>query len=529
MCLEGGECFLIGHRRPEERCMAKSSFERTFGEVRSILQQVPLETVWYQDIEYNESPTWEQYRALDRALAQLVSIDPERARDEVDPYVAAQLEHSDWCMRPVPSFLSGAERIDPELAELLLQCFPSLFVLHVYELAELEDVAEQNPAHVIGLVLSATTLKDQKPFAAHPAVPRLTHLDMGYSRLREKNCELIASSVLFQGLTHLDLSNTQLRDEGLDILTTAHDFDGLHELSLAGTNVSSSGLRKLFKNLEAPLTSVDVSYIDHGRWQEPFIAICKNTAFSGLKSLRADVSEFRDESFEALGKATHITGLEVLSAGSGWFKTKAAASFVTSEVASGLRRLSLRSARIARAAFSALPEATFARTLHTLDLSAVKLKPWAVDALARTPFESLRTLDLEHCDLDDDALERLVSAPWFGGLEDLNLTGNRELGERGALALAHAPCSRTWRNLQLNGCEIGDVAFTELVRSQRMKTIVFLNVSYTGISRVGVRALIDATHIDRIRALYTTNTEVILTDDDREAMAKAPHFEDTYM
>ena len=65
----------------------------------------------------------------------------------------------------------------------------------------------------------------------------------------------------------------------------------------------------------------------------------------------------------------------------------------------------------------------------------------------------LESVSLNGTRLTATGLERLVSAPWFGGVTWLNLRGN-PLGDAGVRALVGSPYARNLQELDLGMCKI---------------------------------------------------------------------------
>jgi uncharacterized protein (TIGR02996 family) len=116
------------------------------------------------------------------------------------------------------------------------------------------------------------------------------------------------------------------------------------------------------------------------------------------------------------------------------------------------------------------------RQLELLRITSFDTRDDAVRELVADPsFPNLRSLIIDSSyRMSDDALRTLASSPYLGGLRTLGLRNNRELTDEGILALAGSP---------------------------HFPNLADIDLSLTGVSAGGVRALIESRHLPCLRRI----------------------------
>lgn len=117
-------------------------------------------------------------------------------------------------------------------------------------------------------------------------------------------------------------------------------------------------------------------------------------------------------------------------------------------------------------------------------------------ALAAQPALRLRTLDLRHTGLTDDALLALATHPQIRALQSLHLQHNR-LTARSVAALAHSPALSGIEHLDLRDNQIGEPGAAALASSPHLGRLTALLVNAADLTRDGVRALAGSTALPR--------------------------------
>jgi Ran GTPase-activating protein (RanGAP) involved in mRNA processing and transport len=192
-------------------------------------------------------------------------------------------------------------------------------------------------------------------------------------------------------------------------------------------------------------------------------------------------------------------------------------AILSSPALANLEELSLSTNRLG-------PTATFGpntRRLVVLRCAHDRLGDAGVVSLANAARDALRTLDLRGNGIGARGLEALSGAPFFGGLDTLDLSENplgpiagallervsasrlvldrTHLGVDGVTALAAGSARPTV--LSLRGCGIGDEGCFALADSPLLSRVKNLDLADNGISIAGVRALARSLHIGSLEVL----------------------------
>jgi hypothetical protein len=157
-----------------------------------------------------------------------------------------------------------------------------------------------------------------------------------------------------------------------------------------------------------------------------------------------------------------------------------------------------------------------------LDLESVR----HLLAMCSTVSAEVQKLDLRSCGLDAKAAEVIASSLRSNRvLTWLNLSSDKDIGSRGAQALAEMLCVNTFLTvLKIVLCEVGDEGVTHLaVALRRNRMLKELWLGNNGIERVGAAAIAAALPFNQTLKLLSLYNNP-LGNDGVEALAKAVPF-----
>jgi len=100
-----------------------------------------------------------------------------------------------------------------------------------------------------------------------------------------------------------------------------------------------------------------------------------------------------------------------------------------------LKRLALTKSKLSPEMIRLLANAPACHALEMLDLDSTRIRAKGAAELGRGSLNSLRSLQLRNCWIEDAGLEALVDSPLLERLFDLNLRSNK-LSDRAMVALA---------------------------------------------------------------------------------------------
>ncbi|GCD98588.1 hypothetical protein [Embleya hyalina] len=299
----------------------------------------------------------------------------------------------------------------------------------------------------------------------------------------------LARSPYLRQLESLALPDSNLDDDGLTALLTSHGYPHLRELDVSASRhdeqeFTSAGFLRLADAVFAPhLERLDLG---HGTFDDLDSALVTVLpALPRLTGLTLDNHLLGDEVLTRLSELPNrFTALDLTS---GAFTREGVDALVNSPAAAGLRSLAMAiHGDSTGAAMLTLVRGRRLGALRTLHLSGGhvdRLPPEIGPALAESVFvASLETLRLDRGRLGPDGTAGLVAS--FRRLRRLEL-GNCGIGDRGAVALAHAPMPATLRRLVLDDNEIGDEGALALARSPHLSGLEGLALRH---NRFGARA-----------------------------------------
>lgn len=266
-------------------------------------------------------------------------------------------------------------------------------------------------------------------------------------------------SDLLRRLKRLSLRLLPLGDDGIAALAPALG-EGLETLELVDVYCKGVGAAALCDSpCLASLRNLDLSgnRIDAGRF----------TRMAGVPMPRL-------QTLDLSGPQIHpyywnIGEQPILDAG--------ASAWAEGANARGLKRLRLQNGHLTDASLRAVFRSPGLRNLEVLDLSSNAFTAGAIaESVVGSPlWNTLKELGLNHCRLDDAAIEALSRVDHAPGLRSLQL-GYNSIGPRGAAALANWPVlGRVWR-LVLHDNYIGDEGLLSFARSPHLGRLLELDL-----------------------------------------------------
>jgi uncharacterized protein (TIGR02996 family) len=227
----------------------------------------------------------------------------------------------------------------------------------------------------------------------------------------------------------------------------------------------------------------ELEYMGKRGTRVPLAGVCRLLAtlpqYAGLTSLAITSAGVRNKGAEVLAASSTLTGLRMLVLGHCGLGLAGCRALLTSSVVASLTNLNLggnlRRAADGEALAGLLAGSAHLGRLETLILDETPVNDRAADRLARASWPAMKSLILLPHDLQDSSavtglatmtsagIRSLVASSWFGGLEDLDLSGH-PIGDEGAALLADA-------------------------RLPRLRDLTLMT---TGITAAGLRRLVDA-------------------------------------
>ncbi len=199
---------------------------------------------------------------------------------------------------------------------------------------------------------------------------------------------------------------------------------------------------------------------------------------------------------ERLAECANLSGLRSLHLGNNLLRDTGARALAASAHLARLTALRLGGNGIGGPGVRALVSAPALAGLLELDLSGNYVGPTGVEALAGgTEVRRLRRLDLSDAHLDAECGRRLAAARCLARLRVLRLGNNSRLGDEGVKALAGSASLARLRELSLDSC---------------------------GLDAVGVQALVESPHLNRVARLELRNTYIRQRDKDRLELRFGP-------
>jgi uncharacterized protein (TIGR02996 family) len=214
---------------------------------------------------------------------------------------------------------------------------------------------------------------------------------------------------------------------------------------------------------------------------------------AGVRSLTVDDARLGDQGLSLLATSSHL---------------------------GQLRELHLGNCNLRDAGLCALARSDRLGRLENLDLPRNHIRN-AVAALAQSPhLPALTRLDLDFNDVPNQALEALAASPLLARLEDLRLSGNREVGEAGLAALAASPGAAALRRLDLGKIDLTFEAVRVLAQASGLTGLMHLHLAHSNLDNRAVKEIAFSQRLPQLRNLYLGRNR--LTDSGATALLEAP-------
>ncbi len=330
------------------------------------------------------------------------------------------------------------------------------------------------------------------------------------NRIGSEGARSLAACSRLAGLTHLDLSENPIGQAGLLELLTSDPLAGVTHLFASDPDAHGG---------EEDDESEELTEHDRRRCQPGPKRTSKRVRISlGETWIDREVGRtlFRETEYP------HLTHLDLTFA-----------QFEDDADLADLSAPQLIDLRLASLTFDleVLVPATFWPTVRYLDLSRAGLGPSTPpDALLARLTESLETLILKNP--SEEAAIRLAKATHVTGLKHLFLTGWRNIGPGGAIALAKAEHLSELITLDLSNNPIGDSGAHALAQAGHLRHLTELDLSYCRINDEGASALAVAEHLGGLRRLnlrdFRPDSGIlggfgVIGPDSAHALADSPH------
>ncbi len=274
--------------------------------------------------------------------------------------------------------------------------------------------------------------------------------------------------------------NPSARRNGIRVLAQTKKLHSLTELLIVDHQLSDSMVQPLFK---AP-------------W------------FEQLKRLDLSGNSLSDQTFCRLADSSVCRQLETLRLSRRFYQRDSAYLHTGGCAALGkadfseLNELEMTYQHIGAGKLKTLLTSQALGKLERLDLSGNPLKDSGANAIAGSEtLSKLRVLKLESCQLTDAGLTAIAQSPRLGQLEQLFVGGNT-FTAAGFRALCDSPLIEHLRTLSLAGCgELGDAAFRTLARSVSFGGLTELDLTGQRMTAGRVGLLVDSSHLQELAHL----------------------------
>jgi hypothetical protein len=261
---------------------------------------------------------------------------------------------------------------------------------------------------------------------------RLKHLRLQLLPLGDQGVAALAPA-LGKRLETLELLDVYCKGDGAAALIESPCLPSLRTLDLSANRVGAEHVARLAGVRMPHLQSLDLSgpSINPYYWnvgQQPVLdagvaAWAESASAEGLKHLLLGNCHLTDEALTAIFRSARLRGLESLDLSHNAFTAAAIAQAVVgSPVWQTLRELGLNHCRLDNAAVEALAHVTHAPALRSLQLSYNSIGPSGAAALASWPvLARVWHLGLHDNLIGDDGLIALAASPHLGRLLELDL------------------------------------------------------------------------------------------------------------
>jgi uncharacterized protein (TIGR02996 family) len=354
------------------------------------------------------------------------------------------------------------------------------------------ELLEREP--IISLGMRALTQANAAILGARPEVARIEALRVFESSLGQRGAKSLFTPRLAK-LRKLDLYQAGIDDAGLEHLAPL--FPQLQDLNLSGNPLSMTAVQNLLGDRRlSRLTALSMKWLAPG--SDGATEIAESLQLPALARLDLGSSRYSDRDLRRMAGNATFAKLKELRLEhnelSGVGAVEALAPLTQLEV------LDLSTNTIGVDGLVALVKSGF--PLRALRLYQCAIGAVEAGVLARGAFPKLAALDLGYGSLGPTGMAALARTTW--PLEKLELWANKILDE-GAAELAHAPWTRTLRELVIGYIGIGNTGVAALAAGNwpALERIVFRGDS---IGEAGARALAEATTMPALRSIKFEGT-----------------------
>jgi uncharacterized protein (TIGR02996 family) len=263
-------------------------------------------------------------------------------------------------------------------------------------------------------------LKGANILAALPQViGKVTHLNLGSSRLKTEGALALLSSRSLSRVTHLDLSGNEIDVE--EALAAFGALNDLVSLNLSGNTGRPGGTRGIEAAPEpARLLELNLSYNEMGDGGAKALAALPH--LGRLTTLHLWGTELGPAGVEALASSPHFAHLTSLSLGQNRAGPEGALALATAPSLARLERLNLWENQLGDKGAKALATSTELGALTQLDLGKNGIRSTGARALAASPLAArLTELDLRSNPIGDDGAAAFAASPHLSQIRQLNL------------------------------------------------------------------------------------------------------------
>lgn len=335
--------------------------------------------------------------------------------------------------------------------------------------------------------------------------PRLKELSLSSNDISSTGAATIAKKS--KGLEELSLSSNRVFLDGMSALANAPSLKSLKNLHLRGN--PGGGLATGIIT-SSPYLAQDALEFDHeGNIDDNRILeeIQGHPLAAEIKSLRLYGYGITDRALEFIRDNSTLTNVESLQMDFCNLSREGLDALADWPGLASLKRFSMVTSvnyrKASGKAFERLLLSEHWGDVEEFRLSAgYRFKDDGLKALAKAKFRStLREISAWGEKITSSAIEDLAEGGSFDSLQNLVLYGNKEIGSKGAVALATAEKWKSLTSLDLRGCEIGNEGAQALGESQSFPKLQELILGDNGITHKGARALIESSLFRRLRVL----------------------------
>ena len=330
-----------------------------------------------------------------------------------------------------------------------------------------------NRLHTLSLARNDLTLKGFLAMQQARFVPRMRSLDLSSNWLRVSHADDAFFTHDFQHLRRLDLSNNQLGDRGITLMLRqdAEHLPALEELTLHHTGLTAHAMED----------------------------VAQSMITSQLRVLDLSDNHIQSQGLHTLMESSHLRQLEHLSLKNTGNANDAILALCDTPHLTSLRHLNLAKTSLGVLGAELLANSTNLQALVSLELQGNELGREAMNHLVRwAGLGRLVELDLAHNELDTWALMTLLEGlDTSARLETLTLDHNQLLPRTGTEhhtteleRLDLSKLSPGLRNLSMINCQLNDRALDKLLSSGRINDLSLLDLRYNAISDGFVYALL---------------------------------------